>query len=77
MKEGFSQLVKRYVSCERPDAVRGILAFSISKIENDGSKALAAKNERELHSAVQHVLTSFTLNIDVSGRSVTTIERWQ
>src|SRR5436853_6519042 len=59
IREGLDQLMERYESYTRPQSVRGILALSISKIENDGSKALNAQNPNTLHFAIRDILEKF------------------
>ena len=60
LRDGFKQLIQRYNNHhENPSNVRGILALSISKIENDGSKFLSAKTEEELNSQTFHIIETF------------------
>lgn len=59
LRKGFNQLVARYQSHSNPSNVRGIVALSISKIENDGSKFLHAETDRDLASQVRAITDKF------------------
>lgn len=68
IRRGLHQLVKRYDASEDPDQVRGILALSISKTENDGSRVLRAKNKSDLRAQVYGIFDKFLARYETYWR---------
>jgi hypothetical protein len=58
-EKAFSQLRQRYRTHEDPSNVRGIVALSASKMENDGSFMLKADNSDDLNSSIRLLSNEF------------------
>ncbi len=59
VSDGLHQLADRYDASPDPVSVRGILAVSITRTENDGSKVLAGDNEGEVRGQINSVFEQF------------------
>jgi len=59
LDKAFSQLRERYRNHPTPSHVRGIVALSASKMENDGSRMLKADNVAELNFSVRQLSNDF------------------
>jgi len=59
VSEGLKQLVERYESGCSPQHARGILAVSITKTENDGSKQLRSLDETTARAQIDGIFHTF------------------
>jgi len=59
LDNGFRQLRHRYREHSTPSDVRGILALSGSKMENDGSRFLKGDDLADLNCSIEHVSNGF------------------
>jgi hypothetical protein len=64
IKQGLDQLKDHYAQSMRPEAVRGILALNISKVVNDGSRALDVANAEEIDRHTGNICDSFIAQHD-------------
>ena len=60
VSEGLKQLRQRYESTVKPRNARGVLALSITKTENDGSKHLTGPNEASIRGQADRIFRQFT-----------------
>src|SRR5262249_25563241 len=59
VRKGLHQLRKRYEAAENPATARGILAISVTRTENDGSKALDGETEAIVRAKIDGIFDRF------------------
>ena len=59
VRKGLNQLRQRYEAGQNPATARGILAISVTRTENDGSKALDGETEAIVRAKIDGILDRF------------------